>query len=1157
MADRDKIILDIEANDNASDKLKDVSKSIRDVSKEANSMNTGSDKINDVVKGIEHYVSKFNTTMRQYNNAMSPINRNVMRGIREVGREISDFTKDAIDNFTKFSEQHAKTLGAMSADYDNSAASQKKFFEDAQKLKEQAIQYGMYGFDGNGSLVDISGISQAQEALIKAGVSSKDIVNTNVTKDVLTFAQANDLTTDQAVDTAVSLGNQFNIDKSKWGEMLDKVSHTADMSIVEVSDIVTSLKWASGISAGLGRSFDEVLGMLSTLGDFGLKGSQAGTGIQALLTRLLTGDTTVITDAQAKVAPGNALKKFYEFEKAAKPDGNLLPMSDVIDKIDETMQDMTDEEQAWFAKKLFGLYQMKSAYALINGDNADLNEVIQEIKKQSSGTNQRKLQQLLDSQYGQLTTLNNLWEGVKTDVGDRLSPIVSAIRDELFKFLKNDGNYDIDFNNIRKALDESCDLIEKQYGKAIANAVRNMGEFTIDLSEVSSKIAPEFLKGLSKTLGSAFSGDFFGKNGMMANWEQTIDNMKESTSDLSPELQELGDTISETIKWFGRLMALNVATQIAELISSALKLLTIAGGAIINISGAVVVNGNGTGTGTGGTGTGKGGSVGGDLSKSSKGAKGTKAKGAKGKGTKALDTVDDVTDDVLDSADDVLNSADDVANSADDVARGLGKLSGFGKTLGAAATALQVYLTANETIDSIINKDYKGATEAVGGGASSVGGGTLGASIGTAIAPGPGTVIGAIIGSQTGNSLGRNVSGSIYDIFNDAQYNYGTWTAGLPLVGDKIKSKGTITQQKDQKLREENAEKYFLPSDFDLPKVFDKYVNTSDLKIPFNAIINDLSNSVGVYRQQMESKFGMTAKDAEKWQNSKEYKEYLKYVNDVKDGYKELNNALKDNMTLVKKGDKSYNKNLDKTGQGYYTWNGDEKSLQKYLNSRGNILVGEDYAEKKKIKGATEDNPYLVSSLKQAVKEGISESNKENVGTNKNKDKHTVVTKDTATNTGNKNNINKYTNIKDPLSTKSIGQILAESRKNNKSENTSIRSNNTNLVGNLSIPNFSGNLSLPNMSNIFKQFIPGLGSANPLANKKDLIKNEINTQTTVNDNINMQPRFSVAAPNVNVNVKVDKENRVTKEISILNPQQGVLLDNWYSRVTSQYGRFIK
>lgn len=1126
MADRDKIILDIEANDNASDKLKNVSKSIRDVSKEANSMNTGSNKINDVVKGIEHYVSKFNTTMRQYNNAMSPINRNVMRGIREVGREISDFTKDAIDNFTKFSEQHAKTLGAMSADYDNSAASQKKFFEDAQKLKEQAIQYGMYGFDGNGSLVDISGVSQAQEALIKAGVSSKDIVNTNVTKDVLTFAQANDLTTDQAVDTAVSLGNQFNIDKSKWGEMLDKVSHTADMSIVEVSDIVTSLKWASGISAGLGRSFDETLGMLSTLGDFGLKGSQAGTGVQALLTRLLTGDTTVITDAQAKVAPGNALKKFYEFEKAAKPDGNLLPMSDVIDKIDETMKDMTDEEQAWFAKKLFGLYQMKSAYALINGDDADLNEVIQEIKKQSSGTNQRKLQQLLDSQYGQLTTLNNLWEGVKTDVGDRLSPIVSAIRDELFKFLKNDGNYDINFDNIRKALDESCDLIEKQYGKAIANAVRNMGEFTIDLSEVSSRLAPEFLKGLDKTFGSLFKGDIFGKNGMMANWEQTIDNMKESTSDLSPELQELGDTISETIKWFGRLMTLNVATQIAELITSALKLLTIAGGAIINISGAVVVNGNGTGTGTG-----KGGSVGGDLSKSSKGAKGTKAKGTKGKGTKALDTVDDVADDVLDSA-------DDVANSADDVARGLGKLSGFGKMLGAAATALQVYLTANETIDSISNKDYKGATESVVGGASSIGGGTLGASIGTAIAPGFGTVLGAIIGSKTGDSLGRDVSGSIYDIFNDAQHNYGTWTAGLPLVGDKIKSKGTITQQKDQKLREENAEKYFLPSNFDLPKIFDKYVNTSDLKIPFNAIINDLSNSVGVYRQQMESRFGMTAKEAEKWQNSREYKEYLKYINDVKDGYKELNNALKDNMSLVKKGDKSYNKDLDKTGQGYYTWNGDEKSLQKYLNSRGNILVGEDYAEKKKIKGATEDNPYLVSSLKQAVKEGISESNKENSG-----------------NKGNK----KTTNIKDPLESKSIGQILAESKKNksNTSENTSIKSNNTNLVGNLSIPNFSGNLSLPNMSNIFKRFIPGLGNANPLANKKDLIKNEINTQTTVNDNINMQPRFSVAAPNVNVNVKVDKENRVTKEISILNPQQGVLLDNWYSRVTSQYGRFIK
>ena len=35
-------------------------------------------------------------------------------------------------------------------------------------------------------------------------------------------------------------------------------------------------------------------------------------------------------------------------------------MSDVTDALETTMASLNDEEQAWFAKKLFGLYQGSS-----------------------------------------------------------------------------------------------------------------------------------------------------------------------------------------------------------------------------------------------------------------------------------------------------------------------------------------------------------------------------------------------------------------------------------------------------------------------------------------------------------------------------------------------------------------------------------------------------------------------------------------------------------------------------------------------------------------------------------------------------------------------------------------------------------------------------
>ena len=74
-----------------------------------------------------------------------------------------------------------------------------------------------------------------------------------------------------------------------------------------------------------------------------------------------------------------------------------------------------------------------------------------------------------------------------------------------------------------------------------------------------------------------------------------------------------------------------------------------------------------------------------------------------------------------------------------------------------------------------------------------------------------------------------------------------------------------------------------------------------------------------------------------------------------------------------------------------------------------------------------------------------------------------------------------------------------------------------------------------------------------LEEKKETDSNQIN----IDDTVTMQPSFSVAAPNVNVNVHVDKEERVIKQVSILNPQQGTLLNNWYSRTSSQYGKTTK
>jgi TP901 family phage tail tape measure protein len=1086
----EKIVLTLEANDEASKKIDNISDALRNLDKQASTSGSGaSGGISGIVSSFEHGVSRINSATRQYNSAMSGFNRTVINVVKEAGSAIYDFTSDSINNFTKFSEQHAKVLGAMAADYDRTAESQAKFFSDSQKLKEQAMQIGTYGISGTGSLIDITGVSQAQESLVKAGIDIDTITDTNVLKDVLTFAQGNDLDIDSATSTAVTLGNQFDVDPKDWGLMLDKISHTADMSVVEVSDIVQSLKWASGISSGLDRSLEETLGMLTILGDFGLKGSQAGTGVQALLSRILTGDTTVITDAQKEVAPGNALEKFYEFEKKAKPDGNLLPMADVVDELNATMEDMTDEEQAWFAKKLFGLYQMKSAYALMNGEDTDLNDVIKEIEEQSEGTNQNKLDQLLNSQYGQMTSLTNLWEGTKTDFGDRLNPFVNAVRDELFEFLNNDGNYDINFNNLRIALDESCDLIEEKYGSAIANGVRNIGDFTIDLTQAMSGVAPELGEGLIELINDAVEGGgLFGKDGIFGNWGEMIDNMYASAEEMpTPELEKLATAITSVVDWCGKLVAINLATNIAELISSALQIMTILGGAVIKVSGAVYVNGESGGTGNNPVdidGDGNSTIVGGDPTTGKKGKTKTITGKTSKNGKSVLGNADEVAEALGTTADDVIKQFGDKAKyTVDDIAKGFGttaddvigtigsvsddvvksgglwgKLSGFGKALGIIGTIASVGSTAYDAYGKFKEGDTQGGTEEIAKGTGSLSGGYIGAAAGSFFGP-IGTVVGSILGSTVLSDYFENLAILQADDWQQKM------TEKYPQAYS-YESNYEPYDQTPQVTKDARKKSEVKPSDYGMPSVLDKHFNPQTGEIPWESIIGQIKLGEKypvTHKSKLDKYSGLTSSEAESWQDSQAYKDYIKAINDAKEAEKKRNAELEALMITINKGNADYDARLDPEGRGHYSvWNGTQAELDEYMEGRH--FIGANDGKSKK---GTIQDPYTMDELKESIKNGIIE------GFNN------------TTNTG--GFINKYAGFIGPL------------------------------------------------------------------RHDDIIKNNL----TIDNKITTRPQFTVAAPTVNVDVKVDQYGRVTKNTTILNPNQYYMFNEWFTRTQSQFGKTTK
>lgn len=1201
MAD-ERVLIEIEAEDNASSKIDKVSSSIQNLGTSTNNLGRGTG-VSGFLQSWETGLHKFNSTMRQYNATMSGINNFTKRMLKDAGAAVWDFTTDSVEAYAEFTEQHAKVLGVMANqneykityndNLDEVSAKQQKFLEDANKLKSQSIQLGTYGIDSQGSLMDISSVSAIQEELLKSGVSSKDILSTDIVQQLMKFSVGNDLSTTESVEFAVALGNQFGIKPQDWGDMLDKVAHTADVSVIDVVDVVQSMKYAGGITAGIDRPLEETLAEIAILGNFGLKGSQGGTGIQALLTRLLTQDTTVITDAQKEVAPERALKAFYDFSTYAKSDGsgltydqianaksyddlgklsgNLRPMTEIIDQMDEVMSELNDEEQAWFAKKFFGLYQMKAAYGLLNGEETDLQAVIDEITMQSSGTNDNKYSQLLESSYGKKEAFANLMQGIKVDFGERLSPFTDKIYEELTKFLSDPNNYEIDFDGLRQALQDSCDLIEEKYGTAIANAVENIGDLSIDLTQVMTELGPDIIEGVATMLSSATEGDIVG---LVTDWGTMIDNMHASADELPEDLQGLADGITNVIDWFGKLAALNVATGIAELISSVLQILTIAGGAIINVAGAVVVNGTGVGgAGGGAVGTGGAGAAGAGSKALLSGdtVVGSADDVAKALGTSTDDvvrtfgeqasyTIDDIAKGLGASSDDVISayasSIDDAiaagAGSVDDVVTGssklFGSLSGVGKALGIIGTTIQVGVGGYEAYQDYQEGDYKSMTGDITGTAGSVGGGIAGAkaggALGTAIAPGIGTGIGiiggAIIGSVGGDYLFREAGETAYD-----KFHYGT--TGVGLYDDWKRQQNE--DDYDFSMLEKNAKCLV-----DLGKALDE-AGVGNLNAQEWALALSRDNGMSEYDKKLSGDDRLTFDSLYKqYMGEGSYDWWKSYY---KSGDWQLSPEervtksmdLNDLIININKDSPYYDSSLDKRGSGHYSvWAGTDEQYQTWL--RGQSFLGDGTHYKGDM-----DDAYSLDEVSEACKNGIiqglseKESETDKTDTSKLPDGWAAWSPESL-----QNYMMQQSAVKTPqlgLSTfdllGNINSSLQNSLSNMSAGQMSINSSQTTLTGEVQIPSDVWGAAEARV----KQNTPGWAALSQKG-MNDLIQNEINNQIQIDDSVTMTPSFNVAAPNVSVNVHVDQAGNATTTKSILNPGLPSTLNNYYSRTSKQY-----
>ena len=575
MADDRKITIEIEAKDYASSVFRSVTSGLNTFAITANNS-----------------IYRANNALRLYNNTMRGFNSTVQRALWDAGRAIYNFTTDAIRQFAELEKQHAKTMGAMSSNYDlTTTTGLQQFNANSNALMNQAIYMGYNGINGKGSLHSPQEISAAQTALVKAGVNEKDILNTNALSDVIKFAGANGLSLDTAVEFAVQLGTQFNYDPSEWGGMLDQVTYAANASIIDVNDIIESMKYAGNMAAGYDQPLHEILAAIAVMGQSGLKGSQAGTGIQAIFSRGMS--PTGITNAG--LPPTENVEEIYNgfTSKVLDENGNFLGIGNFADVLEQETAGLSDQETSWFYKKLFGMFQQKAGLALAGADEGEMSydDYVDAILKNAAGTNDKVYELALESTYGSLEAVENAWLAFKTEFGDDLSPITKEVAQQLRnKLVTKDFNFDTDI--FREKIEEAGELLADDFGEDVANAFTDVGNFLADAIDVGLTETP-LITGSLGALIRLLNGDF---DGGWQTFKDGIEGVNENIDDLPPELQDVATAIRNLILIYEGLFALNIVTRVAEGVTSFIRLFTgnkiLSAGTKVNSATSTITAGN-------------------------------------------------------------------------------------------------------------------------------------------------------------------------------------------------------------------------------------------------------------------------------------------------------------------------------------------------------------------------------------------------------------------------------------------------------------------------------------------------------------------------------------------------------------------------------------
>jgi TP901 family phage tail tape measure protein len=345
--------------------------------------------------------------------------------------------------------------------------------DEMKKMEDKALELGAK------FPVSAKDAADAMVELGKAGLNADQVISAST--GTVQLASATHYNMADSATILASAINQFGLKAEDANRVTDLLAQTANASAVDVKDLSETFKYAGPVAQAAGFSIEDVAKAAANLGNAGIKGSSAGTGLKAVLSQLAS---------PGEKASAAFDKLGYSVKDSA---GHIKPLQDQLVELRGKFDKINDPSaKIDLAKMIVGENHYNKFLALMDTTPDKFKQVSDSIDN-AAGSGKRMADAMNDNLAGSVENMRGSIETLQIKVGKALAPAFRIGADAVA--------------NLANKLGPLADKMAGPITKAVQAVVGALSDFTLGLTGPMKLIQGEQLDGPFVKFGLALRND--------------------------------------------------------------------------------------------------------------------------------------------------------------------------------------------------------------------------------------------------------------------------------------------------------------------------------------------------------------------------------------------------------------------------------------------------------------------------------------------------------------------------------------------------------------------------------------------------------------------------------------------------------------------------